>query len=157
MWSTSSVPEFPDTLIEAIAATGATLGFDAIGGGELAGDLLNAMEAVAARNLATYNRYGSDTQKKVYVYGSLDIGPVILNRRFGFAWEVGGWLLFHFLRKAGPEVVARMRDRVAAEFKTSFASHYAATISLTDLLKPEIAAACLRKGTGAKYLLDPTL
>jgi hypothetical protein len=93
----------------------------------------------------------------VYIYGALDLGPTILNRGFGFSWDVGGWLLFPFLQKAGAETVARMRRRVVDELKTTFASHYTATISLADVLKPEIAAAYERKGTGAKYLIDPSL
>lgn len=153
----SSSPEFMAELTEAIAETGATLGFDAIGGGKLAGQILQAMETAAARSMTTYNRYGSDTFKKVYIYGSLDTGPTMINRTFGFAWSVGGWLLTPFLQKAGPEVVARMRQRVVDELKTTFASHYTKTISLTDALKPEILAAYERKATGEKYLINPSL
>lgn len=153
----SSSPEFMAELTEAIAETGATLGFDAIGGGKLTGQILQAMETAAARSMTTYNRYGSDTFKKVYIYGSLDTGPTIINRTFGFAWSVGGWLLTPFLQKAGPEVVARMRQRVVDELKTTFASHYTKTISLTDALKPEILAAYERKATGEKYLINPSL
>ena len=153
----SSAADFGPRLVEAIAATGATIGFDAVGGGKLASQILNAMEAVASRNLEGYSRYGSDTLKQVYIYGALDLGPTILNRGFGFSWDVGGWLLFPFLQKAGAETVARMRQRVVDELKTTFASRYTATISLAEALKPEIAAAYERKGTGAKYLIDPSL
>jgi NADPH:quinone reductase-like Zn-dependent oxidoreductase len=153
----SSAPDFQDQLVEAIGATGATIGFDAVGGGKLASQILNAMEAVASRNLKGYSRYGSDTLKQVYIYGALDLGPTILNRGFGFSWDVGGWLLFPFLQKAGAETVARMRQRVVDELKTIFASHYTATISLTDALKPEAAAVYERKSTGTKYLIDPSL
>ena len=153
----SSAPDFQDQLVEAIAATGATIGFDAVGGGKLTSQILNAMEAVASRNLEGYSRYGSNTFKQVYIYGALDLGPTILNRGFGFSWDVGGWLLFPFLQNAGAETVARMRQRVVDELKTTFASRYTATISLADTLKPEVAAAYERKGTGAKYLIDPTL
>ena len=48
-----------------------------------------------------------------------------------------------------------MRARVAAEMRTTFASHYTAQVSLADLLKPEVAAACNRKATGQKYLIVP--
>jgi hypothetical protein len=153
----SSAPDFQDQLVEAIAATGATIGFDAVGGGKLASQILNAMEAVVSRNLDGYSRYGSDTLKQVYIYGALDLGPTILNRGFGFSWDLGGWLLFPFLQKAGAGTVARMRQRVQDELKTTFASRYTATISLADALKPEIAAAYERKSTGAKYLIDPSL
>ena len=152
----SSAPDFRDRLVDAIAATGATIGFDAIGGGEMAGEILNAMEAVAQKDLAEYSRYGSDVMKQVYVYGMLDPAPITLVRRFGFTWNVGGWLLFPFMKKAGPEVLARMRRRVAEERNTTFASHYTATISLADALNPEIASAYERKATGQKYLIDPS-
>jgi NADPH:quinone reductase-like Zn-dependent oxidoreductase len=153
----SSTPDFQLRLLEAVAATGATIAFDAVGGGKLASQILNAMEIVASRDLDGYNRYGSNTFKQVYIYGALDLGPTILNRGFGFSWDLGGWLLFPFLEKAGAETAARMRQRVVDELKTTFASHYTATISLADALKPEIAAVYERKGTGTKYLIDPSL
>ena len=153
----STSPDFQAELTEAIADTGATIGFDAIGGGKLAGQILQAMETVASRGVTTYNRYGSDAFKQVYIYGGLDTGPTVINRTFGFAWSVGGWLLFPFLQKAGREVVARMRQRVVDELGTTFASHYTKTISLADALRPEILAAYERKSTGEKYLIDPSL
>ena len=126
----SSDPDFLSDLEEAIAATGATIGFDAIGGGKLAGQILMAMEKVASRNLEGYNRYGSITFKQVYIYGALDPGPTVFNRAFGFSWSVGGWLVFPFLQKAGAETVQRLRARVADEFRTTFTSRYTDTISL---------------------------
>jgi NADPH:quinone reductase-like Zn-dependent oxidoreductase len=153
----STSPDFQAELTEAIGETGATIGFDAIGGGKLAGQILQAMEAAASRSLTSYSRYGSDTFKQVYIYGGLDTGPTVINRTFGFAWSVSGWLLFPFLQKAGPEVAARMRQRVVDELKTTFASHYTKTISLTDALKPEILTAYERKATGEKYLINPSL
>ena len=48
-----------------------------------------------------------------------------------------------------------MRERVAAEMTTTFASHYTATISLAEALKPEVAQAYQKKATGEKYLLVP--
>ncbi|WP_255434908.1 zinc-binding dehydrogenase [Paracoccus sp. MC1862] len=151
----SSAPDFRRTLEEAIAATEATLAFDAIGGGEMTSTILNAIEAVAARSLESYDRYGSSTMKQVYVYGALDTGPTILKRGFGFTWGIGGWLLFNALKRMDPAIVQRMRERVAAEMTTTFASHYTATISLADVLKPEIALACQKKATGEKYLITP--
>jgi NADPH:quinone reductase-like Zn-dependent oxidoreductase len=152
----SSAPDFRDRLIEAIAATGAMIAFDAVGGGRLASQILDAMEAVAARGMEGYNRYGSNAMKQVYIYGTLDPGPTIIER-IGYAWRVDGWLLTNFLQRAAPETVARLRARVAAELKTSFASKFGATISLADALKLDIAAAYERKGTGGKYLIDPSL
>lgn len=151
----SSSEDFPQRLEQAIAATGATLAFDAIGGGEMTSVILNAMEAVAARDMDHYDRYGSTTMKQVYIYGGLDTGPTILKRGFGFSWSIGGWLLFHFLNRTDPAIVARMHERVAAEMTTTFSSHYTASINLTQALQPDIALAYNAKATGAKYLLVP--
>ncbi|MTH61598.1 zinc-binding dehydrogenase [Paracoccus litorisediminis] len=151
----SSAEDFREKLEEAIAETGATLAFDAIGGGEMTSTILNAMEAVAVRKMTAYDRYGSAAKKQVYIYGALDTGPTTLRRGFGFSWGIGGWLLFHFLQRTDPAIVQNMRERVTSEMTTTFASHYTATISLADALKPEIAAAYQRKSTGAKYLIVP--
>src|SRR6185437_9893353 len=99
----SSSSGFMDDLVQALADTGATIAFDAIGGGKLAGQILTAMEAAINRTAKTaYSRYGSSVHKQVYIYGSLDTRPVEINRAFGMAWGVGGWLLFPFLMKIGP-------------------------------------------------------
>lgn len=152
----SSLPDFDAALADALAATGATLGFDATGGGKLASRMLSAMEVAASRTPGAYSRYGSTTFKQVYIYGGLDLGPTVLDRTFGFAWSLGGWLLFPFLQKAGPEVAARLRKRVVDELTTTFASHYTATIGLAEALNPEVLAAYQRKATGEKYLIDPS-
>jgi len=152
----SGSPDFMAELVAAISATGATLAFDAIGGGKLAGQLLTAMEAAAVARMTTYSRYGSDTFKQVYIYGGLDVGPTELSRAFGFSWALGGWLLTPFLMKLGPEGTERLRQRVAAELKTTFASHYTREISLSDVLKPEVIAAYTRRATGEKYLINPS-
>jgi NADPH:quinone reductase-like Zn-dependent oxidoreductase len=151
----STSENFAAELTEAVAETGATLAFDAIGGGTLANQILRAIEAAAQRKMTAYSRYGSSTHKQVYIYGSLDTGPTILDRSFGLAWGVSGFLVTPFLMKAGAETAARLRARVAAELKTTFASHYTAEISLADALDPEILAAYARKATGEKYLINP--
>ena len=151
----SSSDSFRADLEQAIEATGATLAFDAIGGGEMTSIILNAMEAVAARKMDSYDRYGSDVMKQVYVYGALDTGPTILRRGFGFRWAVGGWLLFQALQRLDPAAVGRMRQRILDEMTTTFASRYTARISLDQALDPETVAAYVRKATGAKYLLVP--
>ncbi|MCZ0963345.1 zinc-binding dehydrogenase [Paracoccus benzoatiresistens] len=151
----SSTDSFRDDLTEAIAATGATLCFDAIGGGETTSIVLNAMEAVAMRSMTSYDRYGSAVMKQGYIYGALDTGPSILRRGFGFSWSVGGWLLFHALQRLDPATVDRMRQRVLAEMTTTFASHYTARITLEQALQPDTVAAYVRKSTGAKFLLTP--
>jgi NADPH:quinone reductase-like Zn-dependent oxidoreductase len=152
----SGAADFRERLIDAIDATGATIAFDAVGGGELASQIVEAMEVVAARGLGAYNRYGSGVLKQAYIYGTLDPGPTIIHR-VGYSWNVDGWLLTAFLQKAGPETAARLRQRIIDERETTFASAYTATISLADALKPDIAAAYERKSTGAKYLVNPSL
>ena len=146
---------FGGKLADAVAATGATLAFDAIGGGRLGSQILSAMEAAASRARGTYNYYGSDVHKQLYIYGRLDTGPTELVRDFGFAWAVGGWLLTPFLKKIGPEAVGRLRQRVADELKTTFASRYAAEIGLAEALDPKVAAMYVQRATGAKYLINP--
>jgi NADPH:quinone reductase-like Zn-dependent oxidoreductase len=152
----SSAEGFREKLTDAIAETGATLAFDAIGGGKLANTILHAMEAAANRNATEYSRYGSSTFKQVYIYGALDLGPTELDRGYGFAWGVSGFLLTPFLMKLGMEGTMRLRARVAAELKTTFASHYTATISLAEALDPTVVAAYAKKATGEKYLIDPS-
>ncbi len=151
----SSTPSFMEDLIDAVAATGATLAFDAIGGGRLAGQILTAMEAAANRTAATYSRYGSTVHKQVYIYGGLDTGPTELNRGFGMAWGVGGWLLTPFLMKIGPAEGQALRERVAREITTTFASHYDRVISLREALDVSVIAAYNRRATGQKYLINP--
>jgi NADPH:quinone reductase-like Zn-dependent oxidoreductase len=151
----SSAEDFQAQLTEACHATGATLAFDAIGGGTLANQILHAMEAAASRG-QPYSRYGSSVLKQVYIYGMLDVGPTYLDRQFGLSWSVSGWLLTPFLMKAGMETMMRLRQRVADELKTTFASNYTATIGLAEALKPEVIAAYQRKATGEKYLIDPS-
>jgi NADPH2:quinone reductase len=154
----STDANFRNELISALKATGATLAFDAIGGGKLAGQILNAMEAVAAGASAdTYNMYGSSVHKQVYVYGTLDPSPIELTRGSGMVWGIGGWLLFHFLTKVGPEVEARLKARVASEIRTTFASRYSRTISLLEALDPNVIAAYGRRATGEKFLINPSL
>jgi NADPH2:quinone reductase len=130
------------------------LGFDPIGGGTLAGQILTAMEAAASRG-AAFSRYGSSTPKKVYIYGALDIGPTVLNRAFGLTWDLSGWLLTPFMMKAGMEVVGRMRARVAKDLTTTFASHYSMRGSLEDMLTKEAVSVYNARRTGEKYLVVP--
>ncbi len=151
----SSAESFETDLVEAFAVTGATIAFDAIGGGELASQILSAMETAAKRNAETFSLYGSTTNKQVYIYGGLDTGPTILHRAFGMSWCVDGFLLAHYLNKAGPEKLQALKNRVAAEIKTTFASHYTAELSLAEALNPAVIAAYSAKATGAKYLITP--
>jgi NADPH2:quinone reductase len=151
----SSAPSFMDDLIAALEATTATIAFDAIGGGKLAGQILTAMEVAASKNAPSYSRYGSNTYKQVYIYGGLDRSPTVLNRSFGMTWGLGGWLLTPFLQKAGAETVQRLRERVANELKTTFASQYGQRISLQQALEPAMIGAYGKQATGAKYLITP--
>jgi NADPH:quinone reductase len=151
----SSQPDFADRLTEAVRDTGATLAFDAIGGGSLASSILTAMER-AQPPLASWTPYGTTVHKQVYIYGSLDFSPTVIDRRFGLTWGVGGYLLTNALARLGGEAIGRMRARVLAEAKTTFASGYAQTIGLRDVLAPEILAVFARRSTGTKYLIDPS-
>jgi NADPH2:quinone reductase len=151
----SSSPEFLRELTEALVATGATLAFDAIGGGKLAGQILTCMEAALNRNATSYSRYGSSTHKQVYLYGSLDTAPTQFNRSFGMAWGMGGWLVFNYLGKLDPATIASFKQRVAAELKTTFASHYTKEISLADVLSLEHIAVYGKRATGEKFLVNP--
>ncbi len=152
---TSSAPAFMDELTDALVATGATLAFDAIGGGTLASQILSCMEAAANRAAREYSRYGSTKHKQLYIYGGLDRGPTELTRNFGMAWGVGGWLLTGFLQKTGPGAAQKLRERVAAEIKTTFASHYDKEVSLAEALRLEEIAVYGQQATGRKYLINP--
>jgi NADPH:quinone reductase-like Zn-dependent oxidoreductase len=151
----SSADPFAEDLDAAVRATGATLAFDAIGGGRLASSIFSSMERVAVEKMEEYSRYGSTTFKQVYIYGSLDFGATTLQRNFGFAWSLGGWLLPNFLARAGAEVMGRMRARVAAEIDTTFASHYSRRVGLAQVLTPEAMAVYGRQATGEKFLIEP--
>ena len=151
----SSAPAFIDDLTNAIATSGATLAFDAIGGGALCGQILSCMEAALSRNATAYSRYGSPVHKQVYIYGGLDTRPTELRRDYGMSWGVGGWLVMTFLGKIGPQAAQRLRERVAAEIKTTFASRYTAEISLAEALQLDVIAAYDKRATGEKYLINP--
>ena len=154
----TSDPGFMESLINALVETGATLGFDATGGGndgELPGQILTAMEVAANKNSEQYSRYGSETYKQVYIYGGLDQNPTILKRSYGMSWGLGGWLLTPMLGKIGMEKVQAMRVRIAKEIKTTFASKYAGEISFEEMLQPEIINSYAKQSTGNKFLVNP--
>lgn len=151
----TSQPTFMADLTQALVDTGATIAFDATGGGNLAGQILTCMEAALNRTATVYSRYGSTTHKQVYIYGGLDVRPTEFNRNFGFAWGMGGWLLFPFLQSIGEADAQKLRNRVSAELKTTFASHYTQQISLTQALDLDVMAAYTERATGSKYLITP--
>jgi len=151
----SSSPTFMDDLTNALAETGATIAFDAIGGGKLAGQILTCMEAAINRDAKAYSRYGSNVHKQVYIYGMLDPGPTELYRSFGMTWGVGGWLLFPFLMKISGDDRKRLRERVANELKTTFASHYTQVVSLQEALQLSNLAVYGKRATGEKFLINP--
>jgi NADPH2:quinone reductase len=148
-------PTFMQDLTDALVATGATIAFDATGGGKLAGQILTCMEIAINKTAKEYSRYGSTTHKQVYVYGRLELSPLELTGNFGMAWGVGGWLLTPFLQKIGPATAQKLRERVAAELKTTFASRYARTVSLAEALQADAIAAYGKRSTGEKYLINP--
>ncbi|RYY92930.1 MAG: NADH oxidase [Comamonadaceae bacterium] len=151
----SESSDFLAELTDALVATGATIAFDATGGGRLAGQILGCMEAALNRSAKEYSRYGSTTHKQVYLYGGLDPRPTEFVRNFGMTWGMGGWLLFPFLQKIGPQGAAALKQRVAAELKTTFASRYAREISLAEVLSPDAIAAYAQRATGEKFLIAP--
>ena len=151
----TSSPSFEDDLTAALSETGATLGFDATGGGRLAGQILSCMEVAAKAKDPGFNRYGSNIHKQVYIYGGLDTSPTVFQRNFGLAWGLGGWLLTPFLERVGPEAAERLRQRVADEVTTTFASYYTKEVSLAEALDLEHIAVYNRRATGEKYLINP--
>ena len=152
----TSAPTFMNDLTAALVETGATIAFDAIGGGRQASQILTCMERATSRTATEYSRYGSTTHKQVYIYGGLDRGPTELTRSFGMAWGLGGWLLTAFLQKIGSEAAQKLRERVAREIKTTFASRYTKVVSLAEALQLREIAIYGRQATGEKYLIDPS-
>ena len=154
----TSDENFMKNLIDCLVETRATLGFDATGGGnegKLAGQILSAMEVAANKNATEYSRYGSDTYKQVYIYGGLDPTPTVLNRSFGLSWGLGGWLLTPFIGRVGTEKFQEMRERVAKEITTTFASSYTKEVSLEEMLEPDAIKTYAKQATGTKYLVTP--
>jgi len=151
----TSASTFMADLTKALVETGATIAFDAIGGGKLAGQILTCMEAAINQSATVYSRYGSTTHKQVYIYGGLDTGPTEISRSFGMIWGVGGWLLFPFLQKIGREDAQKLRERVVAELNTTFASHYTEVISLAEALDLDVLTQYNKRATGEKYLINP--
>ena len=151
----SSEASFMEDLTDALVATGATLAFDATGGGRLAGQILTCMEIAANKTAKEYSRYGSTTHKQVYIYGGLDRSPTEFNRAFGMAWGIGGWLLTPFLQKIGRDAAQALREKVAREVKTTFASSYTQEVSLVEALQLDAIAVYTKQATGEKYLINP--
>jgi len=152
----SSKASFKEDLYQAIEATGATLAFDATGGGELASDILNAMEAVGTKDAVGFNTYGSELNKQIYIYGGLDMGPTTLNRAYGMTWSISGWLLNRFLARLTPERAGQLQKQVADEINTTFASSFTDEISLQQAIDPATVLKYNAKKTGEKFLINPT-
>jgi NADPH2:quinone reductase len=151
----STAPSFLEDLTNALVTTGATLAFDAIGGGKLASQILTCMEIALNKTAKSYSRYGSSTHKQVYIYGGLDTAPTELTRSFGLAWGLGGWLVTPYLAKIGPDAAQALKERVARDLKTTFASSYSGEGSLAEALQPAVMAAYGRRATGEKFLITP--
>ena len=113
------------------------------------------MERAILSSSEEYQIYGSDTHKQVYIYGGLDRSPTILNRSYGMSWSIGGWLLTPMINKFGMEKFQQMRERVAAEIKTTFASSYHESLSFEEALKPDTIRSYATQTTGKKYLITP--
>jgi NADPH:quinone reductase-like Zn-dependent oxidoreductase len=153
----STSANFMAELTDALVETGATIAFDAIGGGKLPGQILVAMEAAINKSgKNAYSRYGSSVHKQVYLYGNLDTRPTEISRGVGMAWGIGGWLLFPYMAKIGRADASKLRERVVAELKTTFASHYTKVVSLAEVLDPANIAVYAKRATGEKFLIDPS-
>jgi NADPH:quinone reductase len=153
----SSAPNFRNDLLAAVSDTGATLGFDAIGGGRAAHEILTAMEKVGIDKMTEYSPYGSFLRKQVYIYGLLDRSPTYLDGSYGPFWGIGGWMMPMITHRIGPERTEALSRRILNGLRTTFASRYTRQVSLADALKPEILTGCDRHATGEKYLINPTL
>lgn len=151
----SSDDDFMQQLRTAIDATDAFYGFDPIGGGHATDNVFKAMEQVAVSKMTEYNRYGSNQQKRMFIYGRLDLGPTILTPSYGFGWTLSGWLLTPFLANAGMETVGRMRQRVLENLTTTFASSYKAKVNLEQMLEKDAVIDYRAMKTGEKYLVTP--
>lgn len=151
----SSDDDYMKQLRAAIDETGAFLGFDPIGGGQASDQVLKAMEQVAAGRMSEYSRYGSDQDKKMYMYGRLDLSPTILTPSYGLQWCIQGWLLTPFLQRAGMETVVKMRTRVQQNLTTTFASNYKARVTLEEMLTKDAISDYRQMKTGEKYLVTP--
>ena len=152
----SSSADFKQSLVQAIDETGATLAFDAIGGGELVSQILTAMEYVGSKDATGFNTYGSAANKQVYIYGGLDFSPTVLNRAYGMTWGIGGWLLMRFLGKLSAQRIAELHKQVADEIKTTFATTFTDELSFEQAMTPNIIKQYNAKKTGEKFLLYPS-
>jgi NADPH:quinone reductase-like Zn-dependent oxidoreductase len=151
----SSDDDFMKQLRAAIDETDAYYGFDPIGGGNAVDTVFKAMEQVAVSKMSEYSRYGSNQQKRMFIYGRLDMGPTILTPAYGFGWTLSGWLLTPFLQQAGMETVMRMRQRVLENLTTTFASSYKAKVDLEGMLTRQAILDYKQMKTGVKYLVTP--
>jgi NADPH:quinone reductase-like Zn-dependent oxidoreductase len=152
----SSSDSFKKDLYIAIEETGATLAFDATGGGSLVNDILTAMEMVGSKDAVGFNTYGSPENKQVYLYGNLDLSPTVLYRSYGMTWSIGGWLLMRFLGKLEIKEVLALHKRVADEINTTFALEFSDEISLLEAMEPANIAKYNAKKTGEKFVINPT-
>lgn len=151
----SSDDDFMNQLRTAIDDTDAFYGFDPIGGGKAVDTAFKAMEQVAVTKMTEYSRYGSNQQKRMFIYGRLDVSPTILTPSYGFGWTLSGWLLFPFLQAVGMEVAARMRKRVLENLTTTFASSYKKRVNLEEMLTKDAVTDYRAMRTGEKYLVTP--
>ena len=151
----TSGDDFMNQLRSAIDDTEAFYGFDPIGGGKSVDSVFKAMEQVAVGKMTEYSRYGSNQQKRMFIYGRLDVGPTVLSPSYGFGWTLSGWLLFPFLQSAGAQTVGRMRKRVLENLTTTFASHYKKRVDLEEMLTKDAVTDYRAMRTGEKYLVMP--
>ena len=81
-----------------------------------------------------------------------------LDRSFGLAWGVGGWLLTPFLEKIGTARANELQAKVAAEITTTFASNYCHRNFAAPTCWIRIVVRAFSSGRpGEKFLLNPSL
>jgi hypothetical protein len=68
---------------------------------------------------------------------------------------MGGWLVMQFLQKIAPADAQRLRERVAREITTTFASAYSDEVSLAGALDLANLARYAKMETGKKFLIAP--
>jgi len=137
-----SSPSFGADLAEAIKHAGATLAFDATGGGPLSADILNAFDAAGKVKDGV----------QLYNYGGLDTSPSTMTpaqkKRAGF-WLLPMWQSQH------KKEFAQNMQRVASEITTTFVTSYTAEVSLAQAVTLQALQVYAKQETGKKYLLNP--
>jgi len=153
----TSLKTYEKDLVDALVASGATIAFDATGGGTLGFEIIKGMEMAALRKGGGMTSYGSSTFKKLYIYGGLNAGePLVLRPHAGmggFSWSVAGFLLGQGTAK----ITEEDKLRVAREIKTTFATSYSRRLSLEQMLDVKMMKEYQAQSSNNKALVTPQL